>query len=530
MIPMTRNRWFISFFVLWNLVAPGPCVHAAVSQVLHLGNGTEPKDLDPQTVTGVPETKIIQSLFEGLVDKDPKSLEPRPGVAESWKVSKDGKVYTFKLRRNAKWSNGDPVTAADFIFSWKRLLDPKTASEYAYQGYYFRGGKNFNTGKTDGSQLGIKSTDPYTLEVTLENPTPYFLSLLYHHSLYPVHQQTVEKYQMRWTRPEHIVSNGAFLLKKWQMNKVIIVERNPTYWDAVNVKLDSVHFHAIEKAETEEKLFQVKKLHATATVPTEKIASWTQNASGVLKRHPYLGTYYYWINVNRPPLNKPQVRKALALAIDREKLVKFVVKGGQAPAESFTPPGTGGFQPQAKLPRDLSRLNEAQALLAQAGFPKGKGFPTIEILYNTSEGHKKIAEAIQQMWSEHLGVKASLYNQEWKVFLDTQHSKNYMISRAGWIADYNDPHTFLELLTTGNGNNHSGWSNLNYDGVLEQVQKEISSKKRLELFQKAEDILLEELPVIPLYIYTRLYLLSPQVQGWYDNVEDIHPLKWVWIQ
>ena len=212
-------------------------------QVLNVGNGTEPRDLDPQNVTGVPESQIIQNLFEGLVSKDPKTLEPTPGVAESWKVSKDGKTYTFKFRKNAKWSNGEPVTAADFIYSWKRLLNPQTASEYAYQGYYIRGGKDFNQGKLKNEKLlGLKSPDPYTLEVSLENPTPYFLSLLYHHSLYPVHQETVEKHQVRWTRPENIVSNGAFKLKSWQMNRLITLEKNPQYWDANQVKLEKVNF------------------------------------------------------------------------------------------------------------------------------------------------------------------------------------------------------------------------------------------------------------------------------------------------
>jgi oligopeptide transport system substrate-binding protein len=503
----------------------------ASPQVLNIGNGTEPRDLDPHTVTGIPEFQITQNLFEGLVGKDPKTLEPTPGVAESWKISKDRKTYTFKIRKNAKWTNGEPITASDFIYSWKRLLDPTTASEYAYQGYYIKSGKEFNQGQLkDASRLGLKSADPYTLEVTLENPTPYFLSLLYHHSLYPVHQVTVEKYGMRWTRQENIVSNGPFSLKKWKMNQVITLEKNPSYWDAGSVKLERVNFYAVEKSETEEKMFLTKKLHATATVPTEKIAPWTKDTSGVLKRHPYLGTYYYWINVNRAPMNNPLVRKALALAIDREKLVKYVVKGGQAPAESFTPPGTGGFHPKSHLPKDSSRVAEAKKLLTQAGFPDGKGLQPIEILYNTSESHKKIAEAIQQMWSENLGVHATLYNQEWKVFLDTQHSKNYMVSRAGWIADYNDPNTFLDMLTTGNGNNHAGWSNSAYDSLIEKAAKELNPKKRHEIFQKAEDILLEELPVIPLYIYTRIYLLSPDVQGWFENVEDVHPLKYVWMK
>lgn len=514
---------------LWTFVTVFlSSVLTASPQILNIGNGSEPKDLDPHTVTGVPESQIIQSLFEGLVGKDPKTLEPTPGVAENWKISKDGKTYTFKLRKNAKWSNGEPITAKDFIFSWKRLLNPATASEYAYQGFYILGGKDYHQGNPQKLESsGLKSPDPYTLEVKLENPTSYFLSLLYHHSLYPVHQATVEKHQMRWTRPENMVSNGPFVLKNWKMNQVISVEKNPLYWDAERVKLETVNYYPIEKAETEEKMFIVKKLHATGTVPTEKISHWMNDSTGVLRKHPYLGIYHYWINVNKAPLDQKIVRRALTLAIDREKLVKYVVKGGQAPAENFTPPGTGGFKPQGRIPKDLSRISEAKELLKKAGFPDGKGMPPIEILYNTSEGHKKIAEAIQQMWREHLGVEAKLYNQEWKVFLDTQQSKNYMVSRAGWIADYNDPNTFLDLLTSENGNNRSGWSNAEYDGLIAQAAKEIKPNKRWELFQKAEDILLEELPVIPLYVYTRLYLLSNDVKGWEPNIEDVHPLKYV---
>lgn len=502
-----------------------------VEQVLNLGNGTEPKDLDPHTVTGIPESTIVQSLFEGLVGKDPKTLEPVPGVAERWKISKDGKTYTFYLRKNAKWSNGEDLKASDFIYSWKRLLDPKTASEYAFQGFYIQGGKEYHLGKLkEEKALGLRALDAYTLQVSLENPTPYFLSLLHHHSLYPVHQKTVEKHGMRWTKPGNLVSNGAFQLVSWKMNYLISVEKNPHYWDRENVKLKKIKFYAIEKPETEEKMFRVKRLHATASVPSEKISHWEKEENTPLQKHPYLGTYYYWINVNRKPLNNALVRKALSLAIDREKLIRYVVKGGQAPAQSFTPPGTGGFEPLPRLPKDLSQVEMARELLKKAGYPKGKNFPKVEILYNTSEGHKKIAEAISQMWSEHLGIKTTLYNQEWKVFLDTQQSKNYSISRAGWIADYNDPFTFLELLTTANSGNRAGWSNSEYDELLEKSQKELNPQKRNELFQKAEGILLEELPVIPLYIYTRLYLLSPRVKGWYPNVEAIHPLKHVWIE
>jgi len=527
---LTLCSVFALIFLSTSFLIPLSTAESAIPEVLNLGNGGEPKDLDPHVVTGVPEFHIIMNLLEGLVSKDPKTLDPIPGVAEKWKISRDGKTYTFFLRKNAKWSNGDSVTASDFIYSWTRLLKAETASEYAYQAFYIKNGKAFNEGKIkDPSQLGIKANDPLTLEVQLENPTPFFLSLLFHHSLYPVHKGTVEKYGTRWTRPEHFVGNGAFVLKKWEINKVISLAPNPFYWDKEIIKLSEANFFPIDKHETEEKMFRAKTLHSVDDLPLEKLPLWQKDTSGVFKNHPYLGTYYYWFNCTKAPLNNKKVRQALTLAIDRDRIVRLVTRGGQVPATMFTPPGTGGFQPLSRLPRDGSQIQKAKQLLSEAGFPNGKGLPTIEILYNTSDNHKKIAEAIQQMWFENLGVNASLYNQEWKVYLDSQETKNYMVSRAGWIADYNDPNTFLDMFATDNGNNRGGYSNKTYDAMIESAKKERDQKKRWAYFQKAEDILLDDLPVLPIYIYSRNYLLSNEVKGWYPNIEDIHPLKYISI-
>lgn len=501
---------------------------ADASRVLNLGNGAEPKDLDPHIVTGVPEHHILQNLFEPLVSKNPKTLEPVPGVAESWKISKDGTVYTFEIREDAKWSNGEPVTAQDFVYSWTRLLTPKTAAEYAYQGYYIKNGKAFNLGKIkDASKLGIKALDAKTLQVTLEASTPFFLGLLYHHSLYPVHKKTVEAHGNRWTRVKNIVSNGAFMLTNWEVNKRITLEPNPHYWDKDTVKLSQVNFLPVEKQDTEEKMFRAGELHVTQEVPLEKIPMWKNKDSGEYQEHPYLGTYYYWVNVKKPPMDDKRVRQALALAIDRERLVKFVTRGGQVPATAFTPPGTGGYTPKKHLPSDGSKIEEAKKLLAAAGYPGGKGFPKVDLLYNTSDSHKKIAEAIQQMWKKNLGISVNLYNQEWKVYLDTLNQKNYQIARAGWIGDYNDPNTFLDMLVTGGGNNNSQWGSKKYDALIAQAAAETDLDKRKKVFAEAEAILMEALPVIPIYTYTRVYLKSPLVQGWHPNVEDVHPLKYV---
>jgi oligopeptide transport system substrate-binding protein len=522
-------NWGLLTLVTLGFMSPSTPVQAAApAQIINIGNGAEPKDLDPHIVTGVPEHHILQNLFEPLVSKDPKTLQPVPGVAESWTLDKSGKVYTFKLRKNAVWSNGDPVTAEDFVYSWQRLLKPETASEYAYQAYYLVNGEEYNKGTVkDPNQVGVKAIDKNTLQVTLKNPTPFFLGLLYHHSLYPVHKGTVEKHKAQWTRKENIVTNGAFVLDAWQINKVVTLKKNEKYWDAAKVTLTQANFLPVEKQDTEEKMFRSGELHTTNEVPLEKITFWKNKKDGVYQESPYLGIYHYWINTTRKPFDDKRVRKALNLALDREKIVNLVTRGGQLPATAFTPPGTGGYTPTPRLPKGSERLEEAKKLLAEAGFPGGKGLPAIDLLYNTSDSHKKIAEAIQQMWKTSLGIDITLYNQEWKVYLDSQQQKNFSLSRAGWIADYNDPNTFLDMFLTGGGNNHSGWSNKTYDKLIADAAKETNAKKRLEIFRKAEDILLEDLPCIPIYVYTRVYLKSPLVEGWHNNVEDIHPLKYV---
>ncbi len=499
--------------------------------VLFIGNGAEPQELDPHITSGVSEHRIQQNIFEALVSIHPETLEPIPGDAESWTLSKDGRTYTFKIRNDAKWSNGDAVTAHDYVYAWTRLLKPETAAEYAYQGYYFVNGKEFNTGKiTDPSKLGFKALDDKTLEVILVHPTPFFLSLLYHHSLLPVHRKTIETHGTKWTRPGNIVTNGAFVVSKWETNKKIVIVPNPHFRERDKITLKEAHFLPIENLDTEEKMFRAGKLNVTYEIPLEKIQSWKKDTSGVYLEYPYLGSYFYWINTKKKPLDDKRVRKALNLAIDRKQLVDHVTLGDQLPGTMFVPPGTAGYEPPTSLlPVDLSRVEEAKKLLAEAGYPGGKGIPEIEILYNTHEGHKKIAEALQQMWKKHLGVNVRLYNQEWKVYVDSLKQMQFGLGRQGWIGDYNDPTTFLELLVSDNGNNRSGWKNAQYDTLIEKAGKEFDKKKRLGYFRQAEELLLEELPIIPMYIYKRHYLKTKNVTGWYSNIEDHHPLKYVTV-
>lgn len=501
------------------------------NQILHIGNGTEPQDLDPHIVTGVPEHRIISALLEGLVIEDPVSLSPLPGMAVSWTVSEDGRVYTFKIRENARWSNGDPLNAEDFVYSWKRLLSPGLASEYAYQLYFVKNAEKYNKGEiTDFSQVGATAPDKSTFRVTLKSPVPYFLSLLTHYSTFPVHRKTVEKFGKidtrgtKWTRPGNFVGNGPFLLKEWKLNKIIIVEKNPTYRDAEKIKLNGVHFHPIDNKQTEERMFRSGGLHLTSSIPSGKIETYKEKAPQLLKITPYLGTYYYLINTQKKPFDDRRIRRAFAMSIDRKKIVEKVTKGGQLPAGSFTPPDTRGYTPESSIPFDIEG---AKKLLAEAGYPDGKGFPDSELLYNTSEDHRKIAVAIQQMWKTALNVNVSLINQDWKVYLDSRKTKNYQLARAGWIGDYPDPNTFLEMYVADSGNNHSGWSNKTYDDLIARASETVNPAARYRLFQRAETILLEEAPIIPIYTYTNTYLISPDVKGWHPNILDHHPYQFV---
>ncbi len=507
---------------------------ATKNQILHLGNGTEPQGLDPHVVTGIPEFHIITALLEGLVTEDPKTLEPMPGAAESWAVSEDHKTYVFKMREGAKWSNGDPVTAHDFVYSWKRLVTPGLASEYAYQLFYLKNAEKYYKGEiADFSEVGVKAIDDMTLKVELNNPVPFFLSLLYHHSLYPVHRGNIEKFGKidsrvsKWTLPGNFVGNGPFVLKKWELNKIIVVEKNPLYWNASIVKLKEIHFYPVDNEQTEERMFRSGRIQLTNTVPTEKIGVYKEKSPELIKIDPYMGTYYYMINTLRKPFDDERVRRALAMSIDRQQIVEKITKGGQIPAYAFTPPGTMGFTPEAAVPYDIEG---ARKLLGEAGFPNGEGFPKCELLYNTNEAHRKIAVAVQQMWKKALNINITLTNQDWKVYLDSRRSLNYDISRSAWIGDYPDPNTFLDMWVTDGGNNHSGWSNKNYDALIARASATFNQQERYSYFQQAEKILADEVPIIPVYTYTRVYLIRPEVKGWYPNILDHHPYQYVYLE
>jgi oligopeptide transport system substrate-binding protein len=512
-----------------------PVERGIAARELIIANQTEPQDLDPDIVTGVPEFHILEALFEGLVIAEPKELRPEPGVAKSWDTTDGGLTWTFHLRSNARWSNGDQVTAADFHFAYQRILSPALGSEYAYMLYCLKGAEAYNKGETgDFSMVGVNAVDDTTLVLRLDRPTPYFLSLLAHHSWFPVHPATILAFGKigtrgtEWTRPGNFVGNGPFTLEAWEINRKVSVVKSDRYWDRDAVQLNRITFLPIDNMQTEERSFRTGEVHITTNLAPAKIAWYRSNHPEALRIDPYLGTYFYVVNVQRPPMDNPLIRKALALAIDRQAIVEHVLKGGQLPATCFTPPATGGYTAESTLRFDTT---EARRLFTEAGYGAngGKTFPPVELLYNTSETHHTVAQAVQQMWKRYLGIEVTLVNQEWKVYLASKQQGAFSIARMGWIGDYNDPMTFLDMWVTGGGNNNTGWSDSRYDSLIAVAANEPDRQRRFAAFGKAEKLLLDAMPVLPIYFYTNVYLLNPAVKGWYPNLLNIHNYKYVWL-
>lgn len=496
------------------------------AQKVTINLGADPKTIDPGLNSTVEGSRVINNAFEGLTnsDKDGKSV---PGVAEKWDVSADGLTYTFHLRDNAKWSDDKAVTANDFEYAWKRVLEPNTASEYANQMFYLKNGEAFNSGKATIDDVGVKSTDDHTLVVTLENPTPYFLSLTAQATYAPVRKDIVDG-STSWTlKPETYVSNGPFKMSQYKPKDTLDLVKNPNYWDSSNVKLDTVSFKFLENESSALSAFKNGQLDVLPSPPAAETPKLL--GDGTAKAYPYIGTYYYDLNVSpkaaqtnpeaAKALNNPKVRKALSLAIDREALVNQIVQGGQKSATSFVPSSvsdTNGTNFKSKdYYTSSANIEESKKLLAEAGYPDGQGFPSLEILYNTGQGHQNVAQAVQDMWNKNLGVNITLRNVERKVHLDEMKNGSYLIARDGWIADFNDPVTFLDILVTGNGQNRSGYSNAEYDKLIANAKKESNPSKRFELMHKAEDILMNDMPVIPIYEYSNVVCVNPKVKDIY---------------
>jgi oligopeptide transport system substrate-binding protein len=495
---------------------------------LWINNSSEPEWLDPNKCSDGTGGEIIWNTFAGLVQAHPATLEPLPEIATHWELSPDGRTYTFQLRPS-QWSDGRPLTAHDFVFSFRRLVDPATASKYATNGHIFKGGAAISRGEAAPASLGVRALDDLTLEVELENPLPYVLSFLTFYSFMPVPRHLLEDLARRgidadlWTRPEHVVSNGPYRMTEWRFRQQMVFEKNPCYWDAANVSLERIRVAMVESATTALNLYAAGEFDwpgSNTALPAEFMDHLSRFRD--FHRHPYLAAYFYWINTEAEPLDDSLVRRALSLAIDREALVNYVTRGGQLPTASLVPDGLAGYR---GLGLPIFDPAAGRRLLAEAGYPSGRDLPPVTLIYNTSEGHKQIAEAIQQMWKEHLGVAVELENQEWKVFLSNAELANFQLCRMGWTGDYADPFTFLELLTSDCGNNHSNWQNAEYDRLLRDANREQDPTIRLEKLRAAEALALAEQPLIPLFVYTRSQLVKPYVRGIEGNHQDRHPWK-----
>ncbi|MES1167392.1 MAG: peptide ABC transporter substrate-binding protein [Pseudomonadota bacterium] len=499
-----------------------PAEEGVRTKTLLLGNGAEPKDLDPQVITAFTDSNLAFALFEGLTCMDEKTSQPVPGVAQRWETSADGLTWVFHLRANAKWSNGDPVTAADFVYSIHRMLSPKLASEYSYMLWPIRNAEAFNTGKvTDFSAVGVQAVDDHTLQLILGSPCPWLLALAAHQSWLPVHQAVIEKFGpmdqqgTRWTRPGNLVGNGAFLLKEWTPNSRIIVERNPAYWDDAHCQLQRIIFFPNDNIATDEKNFRTGQLHLTYELPIEKIAVYRAEAPEKLRIDPFLETFFLRFNVTKPPFDNKKLRQALARALNREAIAKDVLRGSRVPAHSLVPPQTAGYTSQAAVPDDF---DAARRLLAEAGYPGGKGLPPFEVQIKSDDIHRAVLEAIQQMWKRELGVSIVIAPLEQKTWIQNWTTLSYQAGSTRWIGDYVDPNTFLDMWVTNGGNNNTGWSNAAYDRLIAESGRTLDTPRRQALQQQAEAILLDEVPIVPVFYGTRIYLIHPAVRGWVPSL------------
>lgn len=503
----------------------------AWAEAIHLGNGAEPESLDIHQSSGVSEANIQRDLFEGLIAEGPDA-SLIPGAAESWDISEDGTVYTFHLRGDAVWSNGDPVTAGDFVYAFHRGLAPETAASYAFILYPVQNAEQYVAGEiTDPDAVGIRAIDDKTLEITLKAPTAYFLDMLTHHMAYPLHRASIEAHPGDWMKPGNLVSNGAYTLAEWQPQSFIRLEKNPRFHDADAVALDEVFYYPTEDEGQELQRFRAGELDVTYDIPADQIDWIVANLNDQYRNYPYLGTYYYALNTTIAPFaDNPGLRQALSLAIDREVLTQKITRAGEIPAYSFVPPGVMRYQQQSPTWADWTqeaRNARARELYTAAGY--GPDNPLeVEILYNTSDNHKKVAIAIAAMWKQTLGVQASLRNEEWKAYLSSRDEKNFEIVRAGWIGDYNDANTFLELFVSDAGMmNNPGYANPGYDELVKGGAFETDLAAREGMLEEAERIFLEDSPLIPIYFYTTQHMVKPTVGGWIDNIKDVHPSRFL---
>ena len=506
---------------------PAPVATPAADKVVFkISNGAEPESLDPAKIQGVPEHRLYEALFEGLIIFDPKTADGIPGLAESWTVSEDGMTYTFKLRK-ANWSDGTPITAKDVVYSWLRELAPETASPYAwFPAMFLEGAAEYNAGEADASAVGIKAIDDYTFEMKLIGPLPYVIGALGHYSFAVVPQHAIEKYGDAWVLPENFVGNGPYVLKEWTPQSRIVCEKNEAYWDKDNVKLDEVIFYASDDDNTNYNMYLAGEIDWLTGIAQDRLESAQMRTDYQVA--PQLSTYYYTIQTTKAPFDDARVRRALSYAIDRQTLVDQVTKGGQLACWGIVPE-MAGYEGLGETRFDPEY---AQQLLAEAGYPNGVGFPTFALLYNTNDAHKQIAEFVQRQWLENLNINCELENQEWATYLANRNAGNFDVARAGWVGDYQDPNTFLDMFITGAGMNGGKYSNETYDVLINEAAIMEAGPDRFEVLLTAEDILInEDQAIIPFYYYVSQNMIDTNKWGgWYPNTMDYHPTKDIYLK
>lgn len=512
---------------------------AASAVTLQLHNGGDPGTLDPHKASGDWENRVIGDYIEGLVTENAKA-EAIPGQAESWEISEDGTVYTFKLRDGIQWSDGEPVTAGDFVFAFQRLFNPATAADYAYLQFPIKNSEKINSGEiTDFNELGVKAIDDKTLEITLEASTPYFLDALTHYTAYPVPQHLVEEFGDQWTNVDHIVGNGPYLIKEWLPGSYVRSEKNPDYYDASNVQIDEVFYHVLEDQAAALNRYRAGEFDILTDFPADQYQWLQDNMPGQAHVVPFLGVYYYVMNQEEGQvLSDVRIREALSTTVVREVIGPDILGTGELPAYGWVPPGTNNYVENAYMPEWAAtpyeeRVEHAKELMTEAGYGPDKPL-TLQLRYNTNDNHQRIAVALSAMW-EPIGVKIELFNAETAVHYDALRAGDFQVGRAGWLLDYNDPSNTLDLLKTGTsqagtmnwGNNYGRYSNEEFDGLLTQASTELDLVARGQLLADAEKIAMDEFAAIPIYWYVSKDVVSPKISGFEENAKNIFRTRWL---
>lgn len=472
------------------------------------------------------------ALFEGLTSINPYTLKAEPGVAKRWHISEDGLIYTFFLRADARWSNGDPITAEDYRWSWQRELAPNGNKPYTLMLFVINNAREYHIGELqDFTKVGIKVLDASTLQVTLKNPTPYFLQLLANPGTFALHRPTVERYGEAdalfkgWTQKEHFVNNGPFQLAHYAPDEAITVTKSATYWDKNNVKLNGIVFYHFPDAQAENKSYSLGQLHYTQTVPLSEIENYRNNNDPSYQQTLFLATYYYFFNTLRPPLDDIRVRKALSLSVDRDAINQRIYSNSMRAANSFTPPGINGY-----YPREIITYNpeKARILLAKAGFDEGKNWPVVKLSYNNTETNRLVASMVRDMWERELNVTVKLAPISRAEYTKVINTGSFDIGRLTWIGDYVDPNTFLEIFITDGAHNLTGFSNPRYDAIiLYEAMAAKTPEERNELYTEAETLLMEDAPIVPIYNATSKHLIHASVQGVPPNIIDLINFKYI---